>query len=460
MALYVIHQDLIEKSKNLEISCKGSNVLPLAAEITKMLILLKENNTFWSITKNRKSLIKQGKEAVDTFNTITVNEDNVQDVMKLYKFFADVASMFGSDQDRYKDSIFEQETITILTKTANLKEIALSFQDALENKIIDYKKENARLVSIDKTINEEKIFLPLPLPRPSDTNNTEKLKVETLPLQNKVSIPDDEIEYYISPKSNKRKLIPDRIKNKALEVFGSLSELITNINNNVQISPKRKTKSSGMTSNSKDNLTQLVSKKPKPSSRKKNSLTRESRSNTASVSSSTENSRTTISESSSQEKVSLALPPLSDAPLNPVNESESLQIQQMREIKENLIAVKKSAHEKVINTFKAQTSDNNLDAVVKDDCNNISFKKNPNLGFFANQSHEDSSKLDSQPVYEANKSSSSDNEFSGLEICILAGLSFTIIGLILVIPYVIYKLCCLDLNVEEPEPTGPSMFNS
>lgn len=139
MAIYVLHEDVIEKSKKLEKSCRqGSNVQAVAADITKMLTLLKENNTFWSITSNRKSLIRQGKAAVTNLNAITVSENNVNDVVKLRNFFAEVAAMFGTGLDKYKDTVFEQETFTILTKTANLKDISLSFHAGLE-------KENCSL---------------------------------------------------------------------------------------------------------------------------------------------------------------------------------------------------------------------------------------------------------------------------------------------------------------------------
>lgn len=320
----------------------------------------------------------------------------------------------------------------------------------LKKKIAHYKSEQNLNISTDETSTEEQINFSMPITRPSISNSSnEKIKIETLPLQPQ----KEETEYYICPKTKKSKIITDKLINKALGVFISLGDIIYNKNNNEEISTERKVKSSSLTARSRDNLPQIVSKKP---GRKKNSLTNGSRSDTASISSSTENSEnnTTHSESSLREKVSLALPPLTDAPLNSVSKSESLQIQQMQEIKENLNALKKSANENVIETFNKQTSDNNLNEVLEGDNNKVSFKENANLGFFANQSNEDSPKSKNQSV---KSPSSSDNTFSVLELCILAGLSLTIVGLLVVIPYVIYKTCCLDLNVDEPEPSGLSM---
>jgi hypothetical protein len=461
MALYVIHEDVIKKSKILKETCSDSSVQAVAAEITKMLILLKDNNTFWSITSNRKALIKQGKTAINNLNAIKVTENNVQDVMKLRNFFAEVASMFGSGLEQYNETIFEQETFTVLTKTANLKEISQSFQAGLETKIDQYQREQNLKFSNDETSIEEKIIIPMPLARPLITNLTnEKLKVETLPLQNKVSTQPEEIEYYYSPKTKKSKMVTDKIKNKALGVFGSLGDIISNKNNNEEIATERKTKSSSLSSRSRDSLTQIVPKKPGSSKRKKNSLARVSTSDSSLSSSSTENSQsndTMQSESSSKEKVSLSLPPLTVAPLNSVSKNESSQIQQMREIKEDLIILKQLGNKQVIETLSAQISDNNINEVLEND-NKVSFKENSKLGFFANQSKEDSPKLDNQPVHEAKKSSSSsENEYSLLEFCILAGLSLTIVGLLVVIPYVIYKSCCSTPNVEEPEQYGLSM---
>lgn len=48
------------------------------------------------------------------------------DVKKLGEFFNAVANMFGNENEKYKGTIFEQETFTVLKKTANLKEISLA----------------------------------------------------------------------------------------------------------------------------------------------------------------------------------------------------------------------------------------------------------------------------------------------------------------------------------------------
>lgn len=62
MALYEIHQDLIDMGKRLELECKTDSIKAVASKINSLLISLQKHNTIVLLASKHKLLIKKGKK--------------------------------------------------------------------------------------------------------------------------------------------------------------------------------------------------------------------------------------------------------------------------------------------------------------------------------------------------------------------------------------------------------------